>query len=111
MGQRVEYYEYGYGGIEKGITRGDTTYLFCDSLSKAQIRYEVMDSIEKLYKTKRLKIGYLKVKIRDAEVYGKLRIRRKNHLVVFNYTYDKVVYSDGLIQQYREPKKKKTLKK
>ena len=107
LGQKVEYYHYGYGGIEKGIMKKDSTVLFCDSLARPLIMFEVMDSLVGKYKHSKIIQGPMTIDIQSAKVIGSIRIRKKLALTVIIYTYDKVIYSNGLIEIYREPKKKK----
>lgn len=107
MSQRVEYYNYGYGGIEKGLMNKDSTIIFCDSLARPLVMFEVMDSLVAKYKRNQIFRGEFIIDIKSAKVIGVIRIRKSKKLKVIVYTYAKVIYSDGLIEIYVKPKKKK----
>ena len=103
LGQKVEYYEYGYGGMVKG----SKTRVFCDSLARPEVRYEVIDSIISRYNKKLLEPGILAVPIKSGFVLGQIIKRQGDNLLVYVFVYEKVVYHNGLIQIYRKPKSKK----
>jgi hypothetical protein len=104
--QKIEYYNYGYDGMESiGIVRGsDSTIIYSNYKSRPLIRSEVCDSILKKYRF--LKNGPYIVNIRGARVFGRLEIDRKHNLVSVKYYYEKVNYGDTLIEIYKQPIKK-----
>lgn len=115
--QKIEYYNYGYDGMESiGNVRGsDSMLIYSNYKSRPLIRREVCDSILKKYKS--LKNGPYVVDIKGVRVFGKLEIDRKHNLVSIKYYYEKVNYSDTLIEIYKKPivktykKPKKRVKK
>lgn len=104
--QKVEYYNYGYDGMERvGNVRGsDSMVVYSNYKSRPLIRREVCDSILKKYRS--LRNGPFIVDIKGAKVFGKLEIDRKHNLVSIKYYYEKVNYSDTLIEIYKPPIKK-----
>ena len=107
IGQNIEYYHFGYGGIERGLMRGNSTVIFCDSLARPLIMSEVMDTLVAKYKRNEIILGFFCIDIKSAKIIGSIRIREKKTLKVIIYTYDKVIHSNRLIEIYRKPKKKK----
>ena len=55
---------------------------------------------------KKLKNGTYIVNIKNTKVIGRLEIVRKHNLVSISYYYERVEYSNGLIEIYRKPIKK-----
>jgi len=104
--QKVEYYNYGYDGIESvsNVRGSDSMVIYSNYKSRPLIRREVCDSVLKNYR--KLKNGTYIVNIKDAKVTGKLEIIRKPNLVSIKYFYERVEYSNGLIEIYRKPIKK-----
>jgi hypothetical protein len=104
--QKVEYYNYGYDGMESiGNVRGsDSMLIYSNYKSRPLIRREVCDSVLKNYK--KLKNGTYIVNIKNTKVIGRLEIVRKHNLVSISYYYERVEYSNGLIEIYRKPIKK-----
>lgn len=104
--KKVEYYNYGYDGMESiGNVRGsDSMLIYSNYKSRPLIRREVCDSILKNYK--KLKNGTYIVNIKNTKVIGRLEIVRKHNLVSISYYYERVEYSNGLIEIYRKPIKK-----
>ena len=111
--QKVEYYNYGYDGMESisRVKGSDSMVVYSNYKSRPLIRREVCDSILKNYK--KLKNGSYIVCIKEAKVIGRLEIIRKDNLVSINYYYERVEYSNGLIEVYKSPviKPKKKSKK
>jgi len=111
--QKVVYYNYGYDGMESisRVRGSDSMVVYSNYKSRPLIRREVCDSVLKDYK--RLKSGPYVVCIKEAKVIGKLEIIRKYNLVSINYYYERVEYSDGIIEVYKSPviKPKKKSKK
>jgi hypothetical protein len=101
--QKVQYYNYGYDGMESiGNVRGsDSMLIYSNYKSRPLIRREVCDSILKKYRL--LKNGPYIVNIKCAKVFGRLEIDRKHNLVSVKYYYEKVNYSDTLIEIYKKP--------
>ena len=104
--KKVEYYNYGYDGMESiGNVRGsDSMLIYSNYKSRPLIRREVCDSVLKNYK--KLKNGTYIVNIKNTKVIGRLEIVRKHNLVSISYYYERVEYSNGLIEIYRKPIKK-----
>lgn len=104
--KKVEYYNYGYDGMESiGNIRGsDSMLIYSNYKSRPLIRREVCDSVLKNYK--KLKNGTYIVNIKNTKVIGRLEIVRKHNLVSISYYYERVEYSNGLIEIYRKPIKK-----
>ena len=102
--QRIEYYNYGYDGMEKIGRLKDSTLVYSNFKARPLIRVEVCDSILKNYK--KLKSGNLIVKIKSAKVFGRLELLREHNLISINYYYNKVEYSNGLVEIYKSPIKK-----
>lgn len=107
LGQKVEYYHYGYCGIVKVSKKTNSATIFCDSLARPLIRYEVIDSIVSRYNQRLLEPGNLVVPIKSGIVIGRVVKREKGSLVVYDFIYEKVVYHNGLIEIYRKPGTKK----
>jgi hypothetical protein len=101
--QKVEFYNYGYDGIEaiSSIRGSDTMVVYSNYKSRPLIRREVCDTILKNYK--KLKNGPYIVVIKGAKVFGRLKIDRKHNLVSIKYYYEKVKYGDALIEVYKNP--------
>jgi hypothetical protein len=72
------------------------------------IRKEVADTISKKYHS--LKNGIYNFTISSAKVTGRVEIVRKGKLILLNFYYIKVEYSD-FIEIYQDPKKQAIKKK
>lgn len=112
--QRIEYYNYGYDGMESisRVKGSDSMVVYSNYKSRPLIRREVCDSILKNYK--KLKNGPYITNIVNAKVIGRLEITRIDNLVSIKYFYERIEYSDGLIEIYKKPvvkPKKKSKKK
>ena len=101
--QKIEYYNYGYDGIEKIGRVKDSTLVYSNYKSRPLIRTEVCDSI--LINYRKLKSGSLIVKIKSATIFGRLEIIRKHNLISISYYYERVEYVNGLVEIYKEEKK------
>ena len=104
--QKIEYYTYGYDGMESisSVRSSDTMVVYSNYKSRPLIRREVCDSILKKYRL--LKNGPYIVNIKSAKVFGRLEIDRRHNLVSIRYYYEKVNYNDTLIEIYKPPIKK-----
>ena len=104
--KKVEYYNYGYDGMESiGNVRGsDSMLIYSNYKSRPLIRREVCDSVLKNYK--KLKNGTYIVNIKNTKVVGKIEIIRKHNLVSISYYYERVEYANGLVEIYKKPIKK-----
>lgn len=110
--QKIEYYNYGYDGMEKIGRVSDSMLVYSNYKSRPLIREEVCDSILDNYR--KLKNGSLVIKIKSATVFGRLEIIRKHKLIAVNYYYEKVEYTNGLVEIYKKPiinGKKRVMKK
>lgn len=110
--QKIEYYNYGYDGMEKIGRVSDSMVVYSNYKSRPLIREEVCDSILDNYR--KLKNGSLVIKIKSATVFGRLEIIRKHKLIAVNYYYEKVEYTNGLVEIYKKPiinGKKRVMKK
>ena len=101
--QKVEYYIYGYDGMEaiSSVRGSDTMVVYSNYKSRPLIRTEVCDSILKKYK--KLRNGTYIVDIRNIKVTGRLEIDRRHNLVSIRYYYEKIKYGDTLIEIYKKP--------
>jgi hypothetical protein len=107
--QNVEYYKYGYEGIEMFGKVGDTTVIYTQHKAKGTIRTDVAKRIVNLYLDRKLKDGNLVVELPIAIVSGRIKIERKGKLVVINYFYERVEWCDkDLIEIPLEAKDAKT---
>jgi hypothetical protein len=88
--QKIEYYKYGYEGIEMFGKVKDSTIIYTQHKAKATIRIAVATKITNLYLGKKLKNGNLVVELPNAIVSGRIKIQRKGKLVVINYFYERV---------------------
>ena len=104
--QKVEYYNYGYGydGMEKIGKVEDSTLVYSNFQARPEIRTEVADSI--LSKYKKLKEGPLVVRIKSAKIIGRLKLIKQDRLILVNYYYDRIEYTNGLVEIYKKPIKK-----
>ena len=104
--QKVQYYNYGYDGMESisNVRGSDTMVVYSNYKSRPLIRREVCDTIIKNYK--KLKNGPYIVNIKSAKVFGRLRIDRKHNLVSIKYFYERIIYSNGLTEIYKKSKKR-----
>ena len=104
--KKVEYYNNGYDGMESvsNVRGSDSMVIYSNYKSRPLIRREVCDTILRNYR--KLKNGPYIVNIKDAKVIGRLEIVRKHNLVSIKYFYERVEYSNGLIEIYRKPIKK-----
>lgn len=107
LGQKVEYYEYGYGGMVRVSKKTNSATIFCDSLARPEVRYEVVDSLLSRYNQRLLEPGNLVVPIKSGFIVGEIIKKQRGSLLVYVFVYEKVVYHNGLIQIYRKPKSKK----
>ena len=107
LGQKVEYYNYGDSGIVKFIKKTNSATIFCDSLARHDIRYEVIDSIISRYNHMLLIPGNLIVITKNAMVIGRVNKKHKGSITDYKFVYEKVVYKNGLIEIYQKPKNKK----
>ena len=107
IGQKVEYYKYGYGGMVKYLKKPNSTTIFCDSLARPLVRNEAIDSIVSRYNHKLLTPGNLVITLKTAMVIGKIEKRETSSLEVYNFIYEKVIYKNGLIEVYSNPGNKK----
>jgi hypothetical protein len=104
--KKIEYYNHGYDGMESinRVKGSDSMVVYSNYKSRPLIRREVCDSVLRNYK--KLKNGPYIVNIKTAKVIGRLEIVRKHNLVSIKYFYERVEYSNGLIEIYRKPIKK-----
>jgi len=111
--KKVEYYNHGYDGMESvsNVRGSDSMVVYSNYKSRPLIRREVCDSVLRNYR--KLKNGSYIVNIKTAKVIGRLEIVRKHNLVSIKYFYERVEYSNGLIEVYKSPviKPKKKSKK
>jgi hypothetical protein len=107
--QNVEYYKYGYEGIEMFGKVKDSTVIYTQHKAKGTIRTDVAKRIVNLYLDRKLKDGNLVVELPIAIVSGRIKIERKGKLVVINYFYERVEWCDkDLIEIPLETKDAKT---
>ena len=92
--KKVEYYKYGYEGIEMLGKVGDTTVIYTQHKAKGTIRIDVAKKVVNLYLSKKLKDGTLVVELPIAIVTGRIKMERKDKLVVINYFYERVEWCD-----------------
>jgi hypothetical protein len=92
--KKVEYYKYGYEGIEMLGKVGDTTVIYTQHKAKGTIRIDVANKVVNLYLSKKLKDGTLVVELPIAIVTGRIKMERKDKLVVINYFYERVEWCD-----------------
>ncbi len=104
--QKVVYYNYGYGydGMEKVGKVADSTLVYSNFQARPEIRAEVADSV--LSKYRKLKEGLLIIKFKSGKVIGRLKLIRQERLILVNYYYDRIEYTNGLVEIYKEPIKK-----
>ena len=104
--QKVQYYNYGYDGMESvsRVRGSDSMVVYSNYRARPLIRREVCDSILKKYRY--LKNGSYTVVIKDAKVFGRLKIVRKYNLVSIKYFYERIIYSNGLTEIYKKSKKR-----
>lgn len=101
--KRIEYYNYGQDGMENVYGVKDSMLIYNNFRSRPLIRKEVGDTIARKYHS--LKNGIYDFTIRYAKVTGRVEIIRRNKLILLNFYYIKVEYSD-YIEIYQDPKKK-----
>lgn len=92
--KKVEYYKYGYEGIEMFGKVGDTTVIYTQHKAKGTIRIDVAKKVVNLYLDRKLKDGNLVVELPNAIVSGRIKMERKGKLVVINYFYERVEWCD-----------------
>jgi len=104
--QKVVYYNYGYGydGMEKIGRVADSTLIYSNFQARPQIRAEVADSVLKKYK--KLKEGPLVINVKSGKVIGRLKLIKEERLILVNYYYDRIEYTNGLVEIYKKPIKK-----
>jgi len=107
LGQKVEYYKYGYGGMVRVFKKTNSATMFFDSLARPEVRYEVIDSVLSRYNQRLLEPGNLAVPIKNAIVIGNIVKRERGSFVMYLFVYEMVVYHNGLMQIYGKPKSKK----
>ena len=108
--QKTEYYKYGYEGIEMFHKGKDSTVIYTQHLAKATIRTDVALIVLNLYLKRKLKDGNLVVELPNAIVTGRIKIEKRERLVVINYYYQKVEWCDKYLIEIPEnlkPIKKK----
>ena len=99
FGQKVEYYKYGYEGIERFGKWNDSTLIYSHHKAKATIRLEVCDTIIKRYIHKKALPNNLVLKTKKAIVYGKLVTVKKDKLIHLEFFYEKVVWNDSITEK------------
>lgn len=92
--QKVEYYKYGYEGIELFGKVKDTTVIYTQHKAKGTIRTDVAKKVVNLYLDKKLKDGSLIIELPTSIVTGRIKIERKGKLIVINYFYEMVEWCD-----------------
>ena len=92
--QNVEYYNYGYEGIEMYHKGKDSMVVYTQHMAKATIRSEVALKVINLYLTRKIKNGELVVELPNAIVTGRIFLERREKLVVINYYYERVEWCD-----------------
>ena len=107
FGQKVEYYKYGYEGIEKFGEWNDSTLIYSHHNAKPTIRREVCDSVLIRYIKKKPLPSKLVLKINKATVYGSFEIKRKDSLIHLVFHYEKVVWKDSITEKPIQIIKKK----
>jgi hypothetical protein len=106
LSQNVEYYSYGYEGIERIYKKKDSVILFSNSRARPYIKDAVIDTIMKRYQLGKIKSGEIIIQTNDAKVFGIIEITKgKDKSKLVNIIYEKVEYKTGLIEIYRKPKK------
>lgn len=106
--KRIEYYSYGQDGMENVYGVKDSMLIYNNFRSRPTIRKEVADTISRKYHS--LKNGIYDFTISSAKVTGRIEIVRKDKLILLNFYYIKVEYSD-FIEIYQDPKKQAIKKK
>jgi len=96
---KIEHYRYGYEGIEIITKINDTTVVYTHHLAKPQIRTSVGNIILRLYSKGNLKDGELKVIVPEATVFGTIKIKKAGKLVQINFSYSRVEWQDGRIEE------------
>jgi hypothetical protein len=104
--QKIVYYNYGYGydGMEKIGRVVDSTLIYSNFQARPEIRAEVADSV--LSKYKKLKEGPLTIKIKSGKVFGRIKLIKQEQLILVNYYFERIEYTNGLIEIYKNPLKK-----
>jgi hypothetical protein len=103
--QKIEFYNYGYEGIEKIYRKNDSTILFSNSRARPYIKDVIIDTLIKRYRKEKIKSGEAVIQISNAKVYAVIEIKKSNSKVKsVNIIYQKVEYKNGLIEIYKKPK-------
>ena len=82
----------------------DSTLIYSNFQARPEIRTEVADSV--LSKYKKLKEGPLTIKIKSGKVFGTIKLIKQEQLILVNYYYERIEYTNGLIEIYKNPLKK-----
>jgi hypothetical protein len=107
FGQKVEYYQRGYEGIEGMGKVGDSTLIYSNHKAKGTIRIEVCDTIVRRYLKKKIPSNKLVLNIKKAKVTGTLKVIRKDKLILLDFYYDMVEWKDSIIEKPKLIIKKK----
>ena len=102
--QKVEYYSFGYEGIERIYKKSDSVILFSNSRARPYIKDIVIDTIMKRYQRGKIKSGEVVIELKYAKVFGVIEIiKGKDKSKSVKITYQKVEYQNGLIEIYKKP--------
>ena len=105
LSQKIEYYSYGYEGVERFYKIKDSTIIFCNSKARPYVKDAVIDTVIKRYRKGKIKAGEIIIQLNDAKVFGIIEITKgKEKSKSVNIIYQKVEYKNGLIEIYRKPK-------
>jgi hypothetical protein len=102
--QKIEYYNYGYEGIDKILKVKDSTFIFCNSKARPYIKEEVIDSVIERYQRGKMNSGNIILQLKNAKVFGFIEIlKSKNKVKSITITYQKIEYKNGLTEIYKKP--------
>jgi hypothetical protein len=106
LSQNVEYYSYGYEGIERIYKKKDSVIIFSNSKARPYIKDVIIDTLIKRYQRGKIKLGEIIIQLNDAKIFGFIEIiNGKGKHKFINIVYQKVEYKKELIEIYRKPKK------
>ena len=77
-----------------------STLVYSNFQARPEISAEVADSVLSRYR--KLKEGPLVIKIKSAKIIGRLKIIKSDNLILINYYYERIEYTNGLVEIYKK---------
>ena len=94
-------YQYGYNGMELIVQSKKETIIVSTFHSKLAIKDDIAIKVYEMYATNSFIDGdSISIKGNQAEVSGKIKIRKKGNLILVDFYYDEIQWKTGLVEAF-----------